>query len=515
MSAGQTVRVSYTVPEDDPVQDASGNPAGGLLNYRVNIVDDEPEDLPPDNPLWRTGHRMFEDNLNIYYNRSLKIVNVPKSAFTVTVDGEAIEVEDVDISGQVVTVLQASAPLTGRVVRVTYNVPTENAVQDTSGNRATARVRAQLIATSPVVTPPVVTTPLELTSYRYYDSHLSFFYNRSLKIVSLPEDAFTVTVDDEAVDFVVSVEGNFEPGSLAYADVGFHVRPAIGATIVVTYTKPSNAGSRIQDADGIEAPAFTVTVVRTNRAPYFAEEHDPGRRSFTETVGDAVVTTPANIGDRAAAFDVDYEHAFDLVYALEGTDAENFTLDNGTGQIRTKVGERYDQEVRAQYLVQVRARDLLGADATHRYIITVLDAAEPPLAPAAPVVVAVPGSMTSLDVSWSAPSNAGRPDIESYDLQYSPGMDGPWTDGPQGVTGTSASIGSLMPGPPYYVRVRATNADGDGDWSLPRSGMTNRPPNLAPAFAAGSAARSFTETVGDRAGHDAVEPRRPVSGDRP
>ena len=143
--------------------------------------------------------------------------------------------------------------------------------------------------------------------------------------------------------------------------------------------------------------------------------------------------------------------------------------------------------------------DLLGAEATYLYTITVLDAAEPPLAPAAPVVTAVPGSTTSLDVSWSAPSNAGRPAIESYDLQYGPGMDGPWTDGPQGVTGTSASIGSLMPGPPYYVRVRATNADGDGDWSPPGSGTTNRPPNLAPAFAADSAARSFTETLGDAA----------------
>ena len=115
------------------------------------------------------------------------------------------------------------------------------------------------------------------------------------------------------------------------------------------------------------------------------------------------------------------------------------------------------------------------------------------------MVTATAGSTTSLDVSWSAPSNAGRPDIESYDLQYGPGMDGPWTDGPQGVTGTGASIGSLMPGSPYYVRVRATNADGDGDWSPPGSGTTNRPPNLAPAFAADSAARSFTETLFDAA----------------
>ena len=35
---------------------------------------------------------------------------------------------------------------------------------------------------------------------------MGFYYNRNLKIVSLPESAFTVTVDDEAVDFLVAIE---------------------------------------------------------------------------------------------------------------------------------------------------------------------------------------------------------------------------------------------------------------------------------------------------------------------
>ena len=227
--------------------------------------------------------------------------------------------------------------------------------------------------------------------------------------------------------------------------------------MVVTYTKPSS--NPIQDLGGNDAAAFTVTAVRASQPPYFGEDHDPGRRSFTETVGDAAVTTAENIGDRAQVFDDDIEHdpaiVGNLIYALAppnddpySRDYEKFEIDLlGTGHIRTKVGERYDREAKANYAVRVVVADPLRARANYDYIITVLDAAEPPLAPAAPVVTATAGSLTSLDVSWSAPSNAGRPDIESYDLQYGPGMDGPWTDGPQGVTGTSASIGSLMPGP--------------------------------------------------------------------
>ena len=48
--------------------------------------------------------------------------------------------------------------------------------------------------------------PLELTRHLLFERHLNFYYNRNLKIVDLPESAFTVTVDGEAVDFEVTVD---------------------------------------------------------------------------------------------------------------------------------------------------------------------------------------------------------------------------------------------------------------------------------------------------------------------
>ena len=82
-----------------------------------------------------------------------------------------------------------------------------------------------------------------------------------------------------------------------------------------------------------------------------------------------------------------------------------------------------------------------------------------PAKPAAPVVSGTSGSTTSLDVSWTAPA------IDNYDLRYWQGTSGNWTDGPQERTGTSATIGSLDSDTEYQVRVRASNDEGDGDWS--------------------------------------------------
>ena len=121
-------------------------------------------------------------------------------------------------------------------------------------------------------------------------------------------------------------------------------------------------------------------------------------------------------------------------------------------------------------------------------------AANAPGAPGAPTVNATADSHTSLDVSWSAPTNSG-PAITSYDLQYRAGTSGSFTAGPQDVTGTSATIGSLEEGTSYQVQVRATNAVGNSGWSDAGTGATTVRPNNAPDFASDTAMRSFAENT--------------------
>ena len=73
---------------------------------------------------------------------------------------------------------------------------------------------------------------------------------------------------------------------------------------------------------------------------------------------------------------------------------------------------------------------------------------------------------TSLLVTWATPPNEGRPDIESYDVQYREVGASSWTDGPQDVTGTEAIIRPVDAGTSYDVQVRATNDEGDGPGAL-------------------------------------------------
>ena len=66
--------------------------------------------------------------------------------------------------------------------------------------------------------------------------------------------------------------------------------------------------------------------------------------------------------------------------------------------------------------------------------------------------------------------------LANYDVQYRAGSSGAWSDGPEDVAGTSATITSLVASTDYEARVRATNAEGDSGWSdPPGAGRTNTP----------------------------------------
>ena len=109
--------------------------------------------------------------------------------------------------------------------------------------------------------------------------------------------------------------------------------------------------------------------------------------------------------------------------------------------------------------------------ATINVDITVTDEDEPPDAPVVQVDTASP---VSLNVTWMAPATSGRPAVSNYDLRYKLDSETGFVDGPQDVSGTSASIGELIPASSYQVQVRATNAEGDGPWSGSQPGQTAR-----------------------------------------
>ena len=211
---------------------------------------------------------------------------------------------------------------------------------------------------------------------------------------------------------------------------------------------------------------FEVAAVVTNSDPTFSSS--TAAREVAENTA-----AGQNVGAVLTASDSDMDT---LTYTLEGTDSASFALDTtttaGSAQIQTKTGVTYDHEVKSSYTVVVKADDGGGGTAASVTVsIAITDVDEAPERPAAPTVTATSGSTTSLSVSWTEPVTTG-PDIDDYDLRYRAGTSGNWSNGPQDVTATLASIGSLDAGTSYQVQVRATNDEGDSNWSPSGSGAT-------------------------------------------
>ena len=207
-----------------------------------------------------------------------------------------------------------------------------------------------------------------------------------------------------------------------------------------------------------------LSVPSDNNPPDFSDA------TLTRSIAE---NTPAdtNIGAVIpAASDMDVGDM--LTYSMEGADEDSFNFDVDSRQITTKAGVSYDFEADPSYTVTIRVSDGTHSD-TLDVTIGLTDVDEPPAAPAAPMVAATAGSTTSLDVSWTAPDNAGKPEIADYDLQYRIGDSGSFTAGPQDQEGTSAMIIGLMADTEYEVQVRAVNEDGDGDWSASGAGSTS------------------------------------------
>ena len=300
----------------------------------------------------------------------------------------------------------------------------------------------------------------------------------SVRIVTVPTPGELALEGTAVLADAVVTKADIDADKLTFT-------PVAGATgdPYTTFTFKVNDGT----VDSDDAYTMTIDVTAaTNTAPVFSSSNVSREiaenTAAGQNVGAAVTATDADAGDT-------------LGYTLGGTDMASFDFVETTGQIRTKTNVSYDFEAKSSYTVTVTASDGT-ATAVATVTIGVTDVAEPPSAPATPMVSAVSGSTTRLSVSWAAPANAGKPAIESYDVQYRAGSSGDWSDGPEDVATTSATVTGLVADTDYEARVRATNAEGDSGWSEPPgSGRTNSSTNNAPVFDSAMPEREIAENT--------------------
>ena len=255
-----------------------------------------------------------------------------------------------------------------------------------------------------------------------------------------------------------------------------------GATASTYVLASADEGKKIKveveltdDADSDEGPLTsaaypptgTVAAGATNADPVFMDGASTSR-DFNETIGDAAVTTASNIGTAVGATDTDTGDT--LEYTLSGTDAAKFGIINTSGQIQTKVGEKYSYETDTSYSVTVTVVDGNGGSDSIDVTLDVADQDEPPLRPVAPEVNGHSTDVTKLLLTLTRPDSTDRPNISGYQVRlHGPGSGWSVLDW---VTGVNRTIAGANSGVRYTVQYRARNDEGESQWSPSGFGST-------------------------------------------
>ena len=371
-----------------------------------------------------------------------------------------------DFTNWPLKVTDTSLTISGLTQNTLYEVQVQatNAVGDSDWSASGSGT------TNADTTPPTLVSAYVIASGA--EIHLQMSENLLLSNLP-PASAFTVTVGGSDVTVTAVAKG----GSGFVDDTAkITVSPVVlaGQAVVVAYADPTagDDANAIQDVPGNDTADFTtgsgVVVAVLNLSTVTAAPSAPTAPTVAGVSGS---TTSLTVSWSAPADNGSAITSYDLQYQQDGsTDWTNGPQDvNGTSATITGLAAS------TSYQVQVRATNAEGDSdwsPSGSGTTNAVQTATAPVAPAAPTVVAVTGSSTSLAVSWSAPADNGSA-ITSYDLQYRPGTSGNFADGPQNATGTSATLTGLAANSPYQVQVRATNAEGDSGWSASGSGTTN------------------------------------------
>ena len=207
----------------------------------------------------------------------------------------------------------------------------------------------------------------------------------------------------------------------------------------------------------LESPAGHLTNLST--APLRASgSANTIRRVEENAPPGAVIGDPvtANLGDGAS-----------LTHTLEGPDADSFDIDSESGQLRVGQGVAYNFEMQSTYELIVRIMDEYGNSVRIGVIVEITDEDEPPGKPDPPLVEGV--SSRSVRVTWDEPENTG-PEIDSYDVAYRRPGAREYTCAVHEGLEREIEIDHLRPSTDYEFRVRASNAEGFGEWSEPTIG---------------------------------------------
>ena len=364
------------------------------------------------------------------------------------------------ISGAAVTLTLATAVVsTDADVKVSYTRPTtgtDNRLKDANGNEVadfadlTVTNNTQATLTAWFQNAPDAHDGSSVFTLELAFSEAVFDGTESIDKNQVIQDALQVTGG--------AVAGRRRVAPNAYDRWMLRIRPSGDGDVTVRL--PATTGG-CSPAGAICTPngrPLSMPATATIEGPTAEEPDAPSAPALTagETWLEATWTAPDDNGAAITGYDVHYRET-----GGNWTDANH----TGTGTTKRITGLTAD----TAYEVRVRASNSEGtgdwsASATGRTDV----AAEAPDAPSTPTLTA---GETWLEASWPTPDDNGAA-ITGYDVHYRE-AGGNWQNANHTGTGTTKRIEGLTPDTVYQVRVRASNAEGTGDWSPAASGRTD------------------------------------------
>ena len=366
------------------------------------------------------------------------------------------------ISGAAVTLTLAAAAVSTDAVTVSYTRPTSgtaNKLEDAASNEVasfagqTATNNTEAVTT--LLTAGFENVPtshdgssvftLELVfSEAVFDGTESFDKNEAIK------DALQLTGG--------TVVGRRRVAASAYDRWLLRIRPAGDGDVTVRLPATTGGCSPAGAICTLGGQPLSAPATATIPGPLAEAPDAPSAPTLTagQTWLEASWAAPADNGSAITGYDVHYRET-----------GGNWTGANHTGTAATKRIDGLTADT--AYEVRVRASNAEGAGDWSPAASGRTDAAaDVPDAPVAPTLTA---GQTWIEATWTAPADNGSA-ITGYDVHYRE-TGGNWTDANHTGNTATKRINGLTADTAYEVRVRASNAEGAGDWSPAASGRTD------------------------------------------
>ena len=275
------------------------------------------------------------------------------------------------------------------------------------------------------------------------------------------------TFEGVPVTFAVTAGG----GTLSATSVATDATGRAQVTLTLGTTGQQTVTATVTHGGQTLTQTFTATV--NNVPPTFTSTATFSVAENTTAVG-TVVSTDTDTQDSVTGYTL-----------TGGVDSAKFAITNA-GVLTFIASPDYDSPGdlvsttpanaagNNEYIVVVTATSgpsARQATATQTLTITVTDVNEVPGQPAIPTVTSVAATPTSLNVSWTAPTNAAST-ITAYNLRYRKSSEVDWTNSNYAGTDTRTTLTGLAGGNTYEVQVLAKNVEGDSPWSDSGTGAT-------------------------------------------